>query len=137
MGWISTPNWTWASSLPYLNPHSLLVDLPPRPALHEGLKAKLTMIRPGESETQRRVLRIYKSGLAAADGASAKPVYLVSLTRESLRYGLNLYAMPSPLPATGTDAADLRQQLEKSQSVKVLASHERDGQIQDLLVQTQ
>ena len=131
-GWTETPKWTWRSSLPYLNPHAPLADLPPRPALHEGLKAKLTLIRESGADGQRRVLRVYKSGLAAAE----KPVYLVSLTREALRHGLYLYAMPSPVPATDADKADFRGEVEKGPGLKLLAQHDLDGQTQDLLVQT-
>lgn len=135
-GWTATPKWTWRASLPYLNPHAPLAELPPRPALHEGLKAKLTLISPDDQAGQRRVLRFYKSGLAARDGMAEKPVYLMSLTRESLHRGFNLYAVPSPVPATDGDLADIRGQLEKSLSLRVVASHELDGQTQDLVVQT-
>ena len=136
IGWTETPKWTWRASLPYLNPHAPLADLPPRPALHEGLKAKLTLISPDDQAGQRRVLRIYKSGLAASSGMTEKPVYLLSLTRESLRRGFNLYAVPSPVPATTADLDGIRGQLEKSQLLRVVASHELDGQTQDLVVQT-
>ena len=134
-GWIETPKWTWRESLPYLNPHAPLADLPPRPALHEGLKAKLTLTRPADSDSQRRVLRIYKSGISAANGVADNPVYLVSLTREYLRHGFDLYAVPSPTPATLTDITSFQSEVETSHKLAVLARHDVDGQAQDLLVQ--
>ena len=134
-GWTETPKWTWRQSLPYLNPHAPLTDLPPRPALHEGLKAKLTLTRPADSDSQRRVLRIYKSGISAADGAAENPVYLVSLTREYLRHGFDLYAVPSPTPATLTDITSFQSEVETSHNLAVLARHDVEGQTQDLLVQ--
>ena len=95
-GWITAPHWTWRESLPYLNPNSTLLELPPRPALHEGLKAKLTMTRaPAGSSEQREVLRVYKTTLATADGDSFKPIYMVSLTREVRSNTLHLYSIPS------------------------------------------
>ena len=60
-GWTVSPVWTWKKSLPYLNPNASLQELPPRPALHEGLKARLTLIR------------------AAPDGADAREVWAVTL----------------------------------------------------------
>ncbi len=77
-----SPRWTWRASLPYLNPNATLTELPPRPSLHEGLQARLTMTRTPEGADVREVLRAYKTDLAAADGESYKPLYLVSLTRE-------------------------------------------------------
>ena len=42
--WVFSPKWTWRDSIPYLDPNAVLGGVAPRPALHEGLKAKLTMI---------------------------------------------------------------------------------------------
>ena len=99
------------------------------------MKAKLTLTRPADSDSQRRVLRIYKSGISAADGAAEKPVYLVSLTREYLRHGFDLYAVPSPTPATLTDITSFQSEVETSHNLAVLARHDVEGQTQDLLVQ--
>ena len=133
-GWTETPVWTWRQSLPYLNPNAPLPDLAPRPALHEGLKAKLTLIRsnPGDGEG-REVIRVYKTGLAAAEGAAYKPIYLVSLTREVRTHGFNLYAIPSQRPASDLDVAELRGVLARAQGIAVLSAHERAGTRQDLI----
>jgi hypothetical protein len=129
--------WTWRQSLPYLNPNAALGELAPRPALHEGLKAKLTLTRtpPGEAEG-REVLRVYKSGLAAAEGSAYKPIYLVSLTREVRSNGFDLYAIPAVRPASEADVTELRAALAKAQGFTILAQHERAGTTQDLITAT-
>ena len=136
-GWAVTPVWTWRQSLPYLNPNAALGELAPRPALHEGLKAKLTLTRtpPGEAEG-REVLRVYKSGLAAAEGSAYKPIYLVSLTREVRSNGFDLYAIPAVRPASEADVTELRAALAKAQGFTILAQHERAGTTQDLITAT-
>lgn len=133
-GWTVSPTWTWRESLPYLNPNASLPELPPRPALHEGLKARLTLTRtaPGDSEA-REVIRVYKTGLAAAEGNSYKPIYLVSLTREVKRSGFDLYAIPSQRPASDADVEDLRKLLAAAGGMSVLSQHDRAGIRQDLI----
>ena len=134
-GWNATPTWTWRESLPYLNPNATLTELPPRPALHEGLKARLTLIRnPAGAEEQREVLRIYKTDLAAAEGKLYKPIYLLSLTREIRSNGFHLYAIPSLLAAPAADISAFRFVLESSAGLSRLARHERLGDLQDLIV---
>lgn len=133
-GWTAVPVWTWRESLPYLNPEASLAELPPRPALHEGLKAKLTLTRKtAGAEDSRDVLRVYKTSLAAAEGDLYKPVYLVSLTREVRGHGFRLYAIPLLEPAPGVDAEALRTALAKAQGLGLLAQQERDGRPQDLI----
>ena len=133
-GWALVPVWTWRESLPYLNPNASLGELAPRPALHEGLKAKLTLTRssPG-TPPAREVLRVYKTDLAAAEGAIYKPIYLVSLTREVRSHGLDLYAIPALRPAAPEDVAVLLGALAKAQGLSVLARHERAGAAQELI----
>ncbi len=133
-GWTASPVWTWRQSLPYLNPNASLLDLAPRPALHEGLKAKLTLTRnhPGDTEG-REVIRVYKTGLAAAEGTTYKPIYLVSLTREVKTHGFDLYAIPSQRPASDADVAELRGVLARAQGISIIAGHERAGTRQDLI----
>jgi undecaprenyl-diphosphatase len=133
-GWTVSPVWTWKESLPYLNPNASLQELPPRPALHEGLKARLTLIRaaPGGADA-REVIRVYKTGLAAAEGATYKPIYLVSLTREVRSRGFELYAIPSQQPASEADVAALRGVLASAQGISMLSQHDRGGTLQDLI----
>ena len=133
-GWTVSPVWTWKKSLPYLNPNASLQELPPRPALHEGLKARLTLIReaPGGA-VAREVIRVYKTGLAAAEGTTYKPIYLVSLTREVRSRGFELYAIPSQRPASEADVEALRDVLARAQGISMLSQHDRGGTRQDLI----
>jgi undecaprenyl-diphosphatase len=133
-GWSAVPVWSWRESLPYLNPNAKLAELPPRPALHEGLKAKLTLVRrPESSPDMREVLRLYKTGLAAAEGSLYKPIYLVSLTREVRSDGFELYAIPATAAASAEDVAELRAALSGTAGLGLLASKAREGGAQDLV----
>ena len=133
-GWTVSPVWTWKESLPYLNPNASLQELPPRPALHEGLKARLTLIRAApDGADAREVIRVYKTGLAAAEGATYKPIYLVSLTREVRSRGFELYAIPSQRPASDADVEALRDVLARAQGISMLSQHDRGGTRQDLI----
>ena len=61
-GWVYSPKWTWRESIAYLDPNAVLGSVAPRPALHEGLKAKLTMTFALNGENNRRlVMRAYKT----------------------------------------------------------------------------
>ncbi len=133
-GWKVSPVWTWRQSLPYLNPKAVLDDLPPRPALHEGLKAKLTLTRdlPGTGNG-REVLRLYKTGLAAAEGQIYKPIYQVSLTREMPRNAFDLYAIPLRRLASSAEVADFRVELARTPDLRVLAEREQGGITQELI----
>ncbi len=133
-GWKVSPAWTWRQSLPYLNPNASLAELPPRPALHEGLQAKLTLTRdlPGDGNG-REVLRLYKTGLAAAEGQLYKPVYLVSLTRETPRTAFDLYAIPLRRLASPDEEAAFRAELARLPDVRILAERGQGGLTQDLL----
>jgi membrane protein DedA with SNARE-associated domain/membrane-associated phospholipid phosphatase len=133
-GWSVVPVWSWRQSLPYLNPNAKLAELPPRPALHEGLTAKLTLIRnPDQSPDMREVLRLYKTGLAAAEGSLYKPIYLVSLTREVRSHGFNMYAIPALSAASPGDVVALRTAISGTAGLDILASKEREGSAQDLV----
>lgn len=133
-GWRTVPVWTWRESVAYLNPNASLAELPPRPALHEGLKAKLTLTRqPGGSPDVREVLRLYKTDLVAEEAGLGKPVYLVSLTREARGHGFSLYAIPELEPAASADADAFLATLAKAEGLGVLGRHQRDGTAQELI----
>lgn len=130
-GWKPTDRWTWSASLPYLDPNRGLDDLAPRPALHQGLKADLTLTRsiPGETK-QRLALRLWKADVEV-DG---RPLYLVSLTREALRHGWSLYAIPAPRPAEAEELAGLVDLFKSGAGAQMLALEEtEDGGTQALV----
>ena len=97
--WVYSPKWTWRDSIPYLNPNAILGDVAPRPALHLGLKAKLTMTLALNGETNRRlVMRAYKTN-ANLKSTIGTPIFLISLTQESLRKSLRAYVVPTLIAA--------------------------------------
>lgn len=132
-GWKDTGKWTWRQSIPYLNPAATLDDLPPRPNLHQGLKALLTMVH-GLPDGQRLVIRLYKSDFVLAGEGATKPVYFISLMRETRREGFNLYAIPSPLPVTPEDQAMLREALANAPVLAVVATSSKPGLPQQVIV---
>ena len=97
-GWKTFPTWRWQDAFFYLDAKAELNKLPPRPVLHQGLKAKLTMALEFPADKKRRlVLRAYKSHTYVnVDGRNA-PVYLISITPEMPRSRLGLYAIPATL----------------------------------------
>ncbi len=132
-GWTAVPAWTWRDSVPYLNPNAALPALPPRPALHEGLQAKLTMTRPAAAGEARDVLRVYKTSLAAAEGDLYQPIFLVSLTREVKGQGFGLYAIPAAEPAPPADIAALQSLIASAPGLGVIGRKQRDGTSLDLI----
>jgi undecaprenyl-diphosphatase len=98
-GWTEEGKWSWMLGLAYLDPQRGLADLVPRPALHQGRVADLTWTKPIEgTPDQRLVLRAWQTDVMIGKADKTYPVYLMSLMRERLRRGFNLYAVPSPLP---------------------------------------
>lgn len=131
-GWTEMPKWTWRDAIPYLNPNAALAEVMPRPALHEGLKAKLTMIRPVSGNGGRRqVVRVYKTNLEIAAGQG---VYLVSLTDEEMRKRFHLYAVPAPLPAAGAEVTAVLQALAASPKLTVVAENAVEESTQALIL---
>jgi undecaprenyl-diphosphatase len=111
-GWTFSPKWTWRDSLPYLDLHVKLDAAAPRPALHQGLKAKLTLTHPlaGNGDS-RLVLRAFKTDASVKTDSGAKTVYLVSLTEETLHSRLKTYVVPILTPASADEQKALIQQL--------------------------
>lgn len=103
-GWTEQAKWSWSLGINYLDPQNSLDDLPPRPALHRGRLADFTWTKPVEGKpNERLVLRAWRTDVMIGKAEKTDPIYLMSLMRERLRSGFNLYAMPSPSPA---DAAE-------------------------------
>jgi membrane protein DedA with SNARE-associated domain/membrane-associated phospholipid phosphatase len=99
-GWTLQPKWTWSLGLLYLDPTRNLADLVPRPALHHGRAAAFTWTRPVTDGTgQRLVARMWRTDFEIGKEGGTYPIYVISLTRERLRKGFSLYAVPSPVRA--------------------------------------
>lgn len=132
-GWTETPKWTWRQAIPYLNPNATFAELPPRPALHEGLKAKLTMIRPLSGD-EREVLRVYKTSRAILNHGASQPLYLISLTRETLHRRLNLYAIPRSVVAKADERRVMLKSLAASPHLYVLSENDVNNLKQALVL---
>jgi hypothetical protein len=96
----SVPKWTWRDAFFYINPNADLATMPPRPALHDGLKAKITASLPVDAVGHFRLTaRAFRANVLA-EAQDKAPVFLVSLTHEVLKPHFQLIAVPSDQPAT-------------------------------------
>jgi membrane protein DedA with SNARE-associated domain/membrane-associated phospholipid phosphatase len=121
-GWVSLPVWHWQNTFAYLDPKAPLEKLPPRPVLHQGLKAKLTMILVNPKQPQRRlVLRAFKAHVNIAVDGFQEPVYLISVTPESPRQRFHLYSVPTTLKADEADTALAMAALNNIPEIRVIA----------------
>ena len=108
--WVFSRKWTWRDTFAYLDPNARLETVAPRPALHEGLKAKLTMTLAIPNETNRRVvLRAFKTDAILATANGGKPIFLVSLTEESMRKTMHTYALPVLAPVGDAEVKQIEQ----------------------------
>lgn len=105
-GYEVQPPWSWSAALAYSDPHAPFESVPPRPLLHEGLRAKLTAVRkvagPGE---QRLIARAFKTGSAVDVGTAIEPVWVVSLLREENAPRFKLFTLPRSEAAAASDVA--------------------------------
>jgi hypothetical protein len=119
--------WTWRDSFPYLDPNAKLASLPPRPALHQGLKAKLTAVELAPaSPSTRQTVRVFASN-SLITGSPSTSVYLISLTQEVLRPHFHLFSVPSDQPPTEQEYAAFLAKLTAQASVENLGSRTIDG----------
>ena len=122
-GWKPVQAWRWQDAFFYLDTSAGLDKLPPRPALHQGLKAKLTMTMDNALDTQRRlVLRAFKAHVDVEVEGRRQPVYLLSITPEAPRTRFHLYAMPSTLPTDDKDRKIAMDSLSGIAGSQVMAS---------------
>ncbi len=119
--------WTWRDSFPYLNPHAALNTVSPRPALHEGLKAKITGVQyQGTSTDMRLTLRAFKSNALVSSNGTV-PVYLISLTHEVQKTHFSLFAVPSDMPASLAEENAFIAQLASQPNIENLGEKQVDG----------
>ena len=128
------PAWTWRDGIGYLNPAATLADLLPRPSLHIGLRARLTLIRAVDAD-RRLVLRFYKTDYGVSGAAGNHAIFAVSMTEERLRRGFDLYAIPSDTPATAEDLALLHADLSSAAGLRIAASPESAGGPIELIIE--
>jgi undecaprenyl-diphosphatase len=119
-GWLKTSDWGWKDSLSYIDSNVGLDGLLPRPLLHQGLRSKLTLIKPGPGEA-RQVLRVFGSTAEVADGEAGRRVYLLSLTMEVLSKRFLLLSLPSTRPAASVEVSALLKDLKSAPNAVLLA----------------
>jgi hypothetical protein len=134
--WTITEKWSWRQGIAYLDPHGVLDKAPPRPALHEGLQAKLTVVVTGLNQTPdyRLVLRAYKTRSVVLDQNTKTPVYLLSITRETLKPTFNLYAVPVTSVATAADEDAAVAAILATKVVTALGAHMIDDRSQTIFI---
>lgn len=121
-GWQPLDVWHWHDAFNYLDNKAPLAKLPPRPLLHQGLKAKLTMtLSDPQSPSRRLVLRAYKAQAEILINGVREPVNLVSITSETVTQRFHLYALPTTLAATPQDRSTVLAALDQAPNVKILA----------------
>ena len=133
--WKPLPPWRWQDAFSYLDTNAPLDKLPPRPVLHQGLKAKLTMVldQP-EQEARRLVLRAFKAYVDVTVDSRTEPVYLISVTPEVQRARFHLYAMPSTLPSAEQDRTAAMAALTNIPDIRVLAQSQDPAQTARVLL---
>ncbi len=95
-GWKQQPKWRWQDAFFYLDAKAEIEKLPPRPILHRGLKAKLTMTNfAPDGKMRRAVLRAYKAHASVSNGGTSVPIYLISVTEDKAVSRMGLYAIPA------------------------------------------
>jgi membrane protein DedA with SNARE-associated domain/membrane-associated phospholipid phosphatase len=98
------PQWSLRDSLAYIDPNGALETLAPRPATHDGLKAKLTAVFPLKDSLPARItMRAFQSNVLAKDQIET-PVYLISLTHETRHSQFNMFAMPLGVQVSADEA---------------------------------
>jgi membrane protein DedA with SNARE-associated domain/membrane-associated phospholipid phosphatase len=125
-GWIAEHVWTWKDSMAYLDTEAKLQALPPRPLLHQGLKARLTMEKTSTDGSGRDVVRVYKSATEVQGPTSTEPIFLISLTSEVPRKRLLLLSVPSTQFANQAEVTGFVEGLENAPGARMVAGRSTD-----------
>jgi membrane protein DedA with SNARE-associated domain len=119
--------WGWRDALPYMNPNAALIDLAPRPTVHEGLKAKLNGTLDDPTHTPERiVLRAYQSNVKVV-GTLSERVYLINITHENLKPKLGMFAVPNDEPIGADELAAVIKTLTDDPQIETLANNTLAG----------
>jgi hypothetical protein len=96
--------------------------------LHQGRVADLTWTKPAaDRSTERLVLRAWKIDAMIGKAEKTYPIFLMSLTRERLRRGFNLYSVPSPLLAEPQEREELASLIRSIPTVRIVAAKGLDA----------
>lgn len=126
--------WGWRDAMPYLNPDSAIGELAPNPAVHEGLRAKLTASLPDpQNASARNVLRAFQSNAVVTDPAGNNRVYLVGITREQVKRSIGIFAVPADREAAPDEVQAMVDKLKADPRVEVVGTEAFDGQTVTIL----
>ena len=126
--------WGWQDALPYLSVDSKLDTLAPNPAVHEGLRAKMTASQPDPNlPLARNVLRAFQSNTEVMEDNGKFRVYLVGITQETIKRSVGLFAVPSDKAATPDAVAAIVAKLKADPRVQTLGEQTFGGQTVTIL----
>ncbi len=128
-GWISVSAWTWKDAIAYLDTKAGIEALPPRPLLHQGLRARLTLVKNSVDGASRSVMRIYRSAVEVQGPAARLPVYLLSLTGEEPKERLMLLSLPATRVADEVEIANFARQLSAAPGARLVAGLPPDAKV--------
>ena len=121
--------WGWRDTLAYLNTHNALADMAPKPAVHEGLQAKVTATLDAPSqEANRIVLKAFQSNTRVKDGDHADRVYLINFREESLKTNLGMFAIPATSAVNQAEIDTIIRELAQDPGVENLGQKIANGQ---------
>ncbi len=128
-GFKQVPSWSWTDVLTYADARNDIDVLLPRPSLHAGKLARLSMTRPVAGDDQARlVLRAWEADVSVA----GTPLLLVSLTEERKKE-LPIVALPDDEQASAADVATVMDLLRSSPDVTTVLPPAREGAMVPLL----
>lgn len=117
-GWTRVPTWSWIDVLNYADARNGIDVLLPRPSLHAGHLARLSMTRKIEGEgSARLVLRAWEADVDVGAGENRHGLLLISLTEERKKE-LPIVALPDDTEAGAADVAAVLRLLDVSPRIK-------------------
>jgi len=120
--------WGWRDVVPYLNPNGSLNEMAPKPAVHEGLRAKLTATHDDPAHAPARiVLKAFQSNAKVMDNGKTDRVYLLNFVHESLKSNLGIFTLPTTAQIDDAELLDIVQKLSLDPAVENLGEKSLNG----------
>lgn len=125
-GWRRVPTWSWIDVLAYTDARNDIDVLLPRPSLHEGHLARLSMTKRVDGKSGARlVIRVWGSSVdvSRVDDAGKtvrRPLLLVGLVEERKKQ-LPIVALPDDETASSADVLTVLELLRSSRDVRSIA----------------
>ena len=110
IGWAQAPELSLSTLDRYLTSRTSPGDLPALPKFNDGRAPELTLIHP-VSNSQREVMRIWRSRAVLSDGSTAQPILLASITRERIEHPFGILTLSRKREDHSVDIAALENAL--------------------------